>query len=163
LVKQVISGSDTKSRHPCVFVLIPLYVATVLGAGFIFLQEREANDIEDQFTPVNGPAKLERAIVLENFPQSEDFSQLRLASDGTYASLIITGLNGKNILTEEAFNGILELDRQVKNIMTGNTFENLCARTKGYCMSNAILDIINYARERQQTLADLHETPRSQW
>uniref|UniRef100_A0A672KTT2 Uncharacterized protein n=1 Tax=Sinocyclocheilus grahami TaxID=75366 RepID=A0A672KTT2_SINGR len=104
LVKQVISGSDTKSRHPCVFVLLPLYVATVLGAGFIFLQEREANDIEDQFTPVNGPAKLERAIVLENFPQSEEFSQLRLASDGTYASLIITGLNGKNILTEEIMN-----------------------------------------------------------
>ncbi len=131
-------------RHPCVFVLLALYVTTVLGAGFIFLQEREANDIEDQFTPVNGPAKLERAIVLENFPQSEDFSQLRLESEGTYASLIITGLNGENLLTEEAFINILELDRQVKNIMTGNTFENLCARTKGNCMSNAILDIINY-------------------
>uniref|UniRef100_A0A672L8G8 SSD domain-containing protein n=1 Tax=Sinocyclocheilus grahami TaxID=75366 RepID=A0A672L8G8_SINGR len=113
-------------------------------SGFVFLQEREANDIEEQFTPVNGPAKLERAIVVENFPQSEEFSDLRLASEGTYASLIITGLKEENILTEAAFNDIIELDRQVKSITTGNTFENLCAKTKGRCISNAILDIINY-------------------
>ncbi|ROI93625.1 Patched domain-containing protein 3 [Anabarilius grahami] len=132
-------------RHPRLFVLLSLYVAAALGAGFIFLHEREANDIEDQFTPVNGPAKLERAIVVENFPQSEEFSQLRLASEGTYASLIITGLQGENILNEAAFNDIIELDRQVKSISTGNAFEKLCAKTKGKCMSNAILDIINYS------------------
>ncbi|KAK7137424.1 hypothetical protein R3I93_017493 [Phoxinus phoxinus] len=131
-------------RHPCVFILFALCVSAALGPGFIFLHEREANDIEDQFTPANGPAKLERAIVEENFPQSEEFSQLRLASDGTYASLIITGLHRENILTEAAFNDIIELDRQVKSITSGNTFENLCAKTKGRCMSNAILDIINY-------------------
>ncbi|XP_051743077.1 patched domain-containing protein 3 isoform X2 [Ctenopharyngodon idella] len=131
-------------RHPYVFLLLAICVAASLGSGFIFLQEREANDIEDQFTPVNGPAKLERAIVVENFPQSEEFSQLRLASEGTYASLIITGLQGENILNEAAFNNIIELDRQVKSIKTGNNFENLCAKTKGNCISNAILDIINY-------------------
>lgn len=132
-------------RHPCVFILLALCVAAALGPGFLFLHEREANDIEDQFTPVNGPAKLERAIVVEHFPQSEEFSQLRLASEGTYASLIITDLQGENILTEAAFNEIIELDRQVKNITSGNkTFENLCAKTNGTCMSNAILDIINY-------------------
>ncbi|XP_052409849.1 patched domain-containing protein 3 [Carassius gibelio] len=131
-------------RHPCVFLLVALFVAAALGAGFIFLQERKANDIEDQFTPVNGPAKMERAFVVENFPQSEEFSQLRLSSDGTYASLIITGLHGENILTEAAFNNIIELDRQVKNIAAGNTFEELCAKANGRCISNAILDIINY-------------------
>lgn len=131
-------------RYPYVFLISAVCVSAALGSGFIFFHEMKANDIEDQFTPVNGPAKLERAIVLENFPQSEEFSQLRLASEGTYASLIITGLQGENILTEEAFNDIIELDRQVKNMTTGNTFETLCAKTKGKCMSNAILDIINY-------------------
>ncbi|XP_059404418.1 patched domain-containing protein 3-like isoform X1 [Carassius carassius] len=131
-------------RHPCVFLLVALYVAAALGAGFVFLQEREANDIEDQFTPVNGPAKLERAFVVETFSQSEEFSQLRLTSEGTYASVIITDLHGENILTVPAFNNIIELDRQVKSITTGNTFENLCAKTKGRCMSNTILDIIHY-------------------
>ncbi|KAL1276849.1 hypothetical protein QQF64_036472 [Cirrhinus molitorella] len=131
-------------RYPYVFLLLSSFVAAVLGAGFIFLQERKANDIEDQFTPVNGPAKMERAFVVQNFPPSEEFSPLRLSSEGTYASLIITDLCGKNILTEAAFNDILELDRRVKNITTGNTFQNLCAKTKGNCTSNPILDIINY-------------------
>ncbi|KAK9962835.1 hypothetical protein ABG768_008185 [Culter alburnus] len=132
-------------RYPFVFLLSAICVAASLGGGFIFLQERKANDIEDQFTPVNGPAKLERAIVAKNFPQSEEFSQFRLVSEGTYASLIITGLHGENILTEAAFNDIIELDRRVKSISTGlNTFDKLCAKTKGRCMSNAVLDIINY-------------------
>ncbi|KAI2650880.1 Patched domain-containing protein 3 [Labeo rohita] len=139
-------------RHPCVFLLLTMCVAVFFGAGFKFLKERESNDIEDQFTPVNGPAKLERAIVVENFPQSEEFSQLQLASEGTYASLIITGLHGKSILTEAAFNEIIELDRQVKSLETGNTFENLCAKTKGRCMSNAILDMLNYNATKVDSL-----------
>ncbi|KAA0702921.1 Patched domain-containing protein 3 RND-type protein RNDEu-3 [Triplophysa tibetana] len=132
-------------NYPIVFFIVPLLVAAALGAGFMFLGEREANDIEDQFTPVNGPAKQEREIVLKYFPKSEEFSQLRLSSEGTYASLIITGLEGANIWTEAAFTDIIEIDRQVKNITTGNTYEILCAKTKGKCMSNAILDIINYS------------------
>ncbi|KAK7174086.1 hypothetical protein R3I93_001304 [Phoxinus phoxinus] len=130
-------------RYPCVFLISALCVTAALGSGFIFLHERKDNDIEDQFTPVNGPAKLERAIVVKYFPQSEEFSQLRLASEGTYASLIFTGLHGENILTKAALDDIIELDRQVKNMTTGNTFKTLCAKTKGKCLSNAILDIIN--------------------
>ncbi|ROL41333.1 Patched domain-containing protein 3 [Anabarilius grahami] len=131
-------------RHPCVFLLLPLIVAAALGAGFIFLQDGKAKDIEDQFTPVNGHAKSERKIVVKHFPQSKEFSEFRLASEGTYASLIITGLQRENILNEAAFSEIIDLDRQVKSISTGNTFEKLCAKTKGRCMSNAILDFINY-------------------
>ncbi|RXN10917.1 patched domain-containing 3-like protein [Labeo rohita] len=104
----------------------------------------KANDIEDQFTPVNGPAKMERAFVEEKFPPSEEFSQLRLSSDGTYASVIITDSKGENVLTEPAFTEIIELDRRVKSITAGNNFEKLCAKTKGICTSNPVLDIINY-------------------
>uniref|UniRef100_A0A8B9GRG0 Uncharacterized protein n=1 Tax=Astyanax mexicanus TaxID=7994 RepID=A0A8B9GRG0_ASTMX len=42
------------------------------------------------FTPVNGPAKQERKFVQDFFSNTEDFSQLRLSTEGTYASLIIT-------------------------------------------------------------------------
>ncbi|XP_073728788.1 LOW QUALITY PROTEIN: patched domain-containing protein 3-like [Misgurnus anguillicaudatus] len=130
-------------KYPVVFLILSLFVAAGLGAGFIFLTEREANDIEDQFTPVNGPAKRERKIVEEYFPQTKEFSHLRLSSEGSYASLIITGLKKANIWTEAAFTDIIELDRRVKNMTTGNTFQTLCAKTKGKCMSNAILDFIN--------------------
>ncbi|KAA0702924.1 Patched domain-containing protein 3 RND-type protein RNDEu-3 [Triplophysa tibetana] len=131
------------ARYPSVFLILPLLVAAALGSGFMYLDEREANDIEDQFTPVNGPAKQERKTVEEYFSPSEEFSHLRLSSEGTYASLIITVLEGANIWTEAAFTDIIEIDRQVKNISTGSTYENLCAKTKGKCMSNLVLDILN--------------------
>lgn len=131
-------------KYPVVFLILTCVAAAGLGSGFIFLTDREANDIEDQFTPVNGPAKQERKILEEFFPQTEEFSHLRLSSDGCYASLIITGLERENIWTEAAFTDIIELDRQVKNITAGDTFENICAKTKGKCVSNAILDFINY-------------------
>ncbi|XP_057212410.1 patched domain-containing protein 3-like [Triplophysa rosa] len=127
--------------HPCAFLLASC-VTAALGTGFIFLSKLEANNIEDQFTPVNGPAKLEREIVRKHLPQSEEFSLLRLLSEGTYASLIITDVNRTNILTDKAFKDIIDLDRKVKNINV--TFEKLCARRKGKCMSNPILDVLNY-------------------
>ncbi|KAA0711772.1 Patched domain-containing protein 3 RND-type protein RNDEu-3 [Triplophysa tibetana] len=131
------------ARYPSVFLILPLLVAAALGSGFMYLDERKANDIEDQFTPVNGPAKQERKTVEEYFSPSEEFSHLRLSTEGTYASLIITVLEGANILTEAALTDIIEIDRQVKNISTGNTYENLCAKTKGKCMSNLVLDILD--------------------
>lgn len=129
--------------YPCVFLLVSC-VTAVLGTGFIYLSKLEANNIEDQFTPVNGPAKLEREIVRKHLQQSEEFSLLRLLSEGTYASLIITDINRENILTDKAIHEIIDLDRKVKNIKANVTFEKLCARRKGKCMSNPILDIINY-------------------
>ncbi|XP_066538388.1 patched domain-containing protein 3 [Hoplias malabaricus] len=130
--------------YPWWFLILPLFLSAGLGAGFIFLHERQANGIEDQFTPVNGPAKQERIFIQENFQNTGDFSQFRLSTEGTYASLIITGLKQENILTVDAFEEIIDLDKAVKHVDTGKTFENLCAETKGKCMSNAVLDIINY-------------------
>ncbi|KAG9340098.1 hypothetical protein JZ751_022021, partial [Albula glossodonta] len=88
--------------------------------GFYFLKDREANDIEEQFTPVNGPAKQERNFVKDNFPQNDAmFSSQRLYTEGTYASLI--AVLKSNVLSEAelqtaAFEEITNLDRKVINI-----------------------------------------------
>ncbi|KAL7883557.1 hypothetical protein SRHO_G00012150 [Serrasalmus rhombeus] len=140
-------------KYPWYFLIFPLVIAGGLGGGFYFLHDREVNDIEDQFTPKNGPAKAERTFVKENFPTSVDFSQLRLYTDGTYASLIIT--SRVNIITVDAFQEIINLDGKVKNITArGNvlSYESLCARRGGKCATNAILDAVNYnASEIQST------------
>uniref|UniRef100_A0A3B1IK32 Patched domain-containing protein 3 n=1 Tax=Astyanax mexicanus TaxID=7994 RepID=A0A3B1IK32_ASTMX len=129
-------------RYPWWFLVLPLFLSGGLGAGFIFLWDREANGIEDQFTPVNGPAKQERKFVQDFFSDTGDFSQLRLSTEGTYASLIITGLRQKDILTVAALEEIIALDDEVKNL-AGKDFANICAQTSGECMSNPALDIIN--------------------
>ncbi|XP_048862074.1 patched domain-containing protein 3 [Brienomyrus brachyistius] len=135
------------SSYPIWFFIIPMLISAGLGAGFYFL--KEANDIEDQFTPVNGPAKQERSFIKDNFPYNMSmFSSQRLYTEGTFASLIITLTNKENILTKEAFEEIIALNKQIQEISVNDggktsTFLNLCARAYGQCDPNAIFKIIN--------------------
>ncbi|XP_062377856.1 patched domain-containing protein 3-like [Sardina pilchardus] len=133
------------ARYPWVFLISPLIISAGLGAGFYFLEDRESNNIEDQFTPKNGLAKTERAYVKEHFPQGEEFSSLRLYTDGTYASLI--AVHSANILTKDVFEEVVKLDQKVKQIQaegSQKTFTDLCAKDRDLrCVSNPILDIVN--------------------
>ncbi|XP_066538156.1 patched domain-containing protein 3-like [Hoplias malabaricus] len=131
-------------KYPWGFLIVPLFLSGGLGAGFIFLRQREAKGIEDQFTPVNGPAKQERQFVQERFPDTGDFSRLRLSAEGTYAALIITASQGENVLTEEGLQEVIDLDTAVKNFDAGSKYSSLCAQSKGKCMFNPVLDMISY-------------------
>ncbi|XP_029102304.1 patched domain-containing protein 3 [Scleropages formosus] len=143
-------------RKPWWFLLLPLLSSLALAGGFCFLEEREANDIEEQFTPVDGAAKLERRFVRENFPQDDSrFSSQRLYTDGVYASFIAVSRSPANVLTRAAFEEIILLDRRVKEIEVYGaggrgrgrerlSFGSLCAARHGECVSNAILDVINH-------------------
>ncbi|XP_071751512.1 patched domain-containing protein 3 [Centroberyx gerrardi] len=144
-------------RHPWYFFLAPLFISTVLGSGFYFLEDREANDIEDQFTPTNGPAKLERQFVQENFPLNNSvFSNQRLYTDGVFASFIAVS-TANNIFTNAALQEILTLDKKVRqiNITAGHeqlTFDGLCARKYNKCIPNKIIDIVNrYGSKIEET------------
>ncbi|XP_061094913.1 patched domain-containing protein 3-like [Conger conger] len=138
--------------NPLPFFIIPLFLSACLGGGFYFLEDREANDIEDQFTPVNGPAKYERRFVMENFPYSNNsmFSSQRLYTEGTYASFIAK--NKRNVLTNEIFKQIITLDETIRNVPVKAdqetiNFSNICAKSNDMCVSNAILEIIDYNNE----------------
>lgn len=130
-------------KYPWVFLISPLIISAGLGAGFYFLEDRESNGIEDQFTPKNGQAKTERAYIQKYFPQGEQFSSLRLSTDGVSASVIAVGK--PNILNQEALQELFLLDQKVKDIQADGgrlTFSNLCAKEFGRCVSNPILDIV---------------------
>uniref|UniRef100_W5LVY6 Patched domain-containing protein 3 n=1 Tax=Lepisosteus oculatus TaxID=7918 RepID=W5LVY6_LEPOC len=103
-------------RNPWCFFVIPLLISAGLGGGFYFLKDREANDIENQFTPVNGPAKTERLFVQEHFPQNySEFSSQRLYTEGTFASVIAVS-TGSSILTKEAFQEIFHMTSSVSQV-----------------------------------------------
>ncbi|KAJ4937105.1 hypothetical protein JOQ06_001689 [Pogonophryne albipinna] len=132
--------------HPWWFLIAPLIFSTCLGSGFYLLQDRMSNDIEEQFTPFDGQAKLERKYIQETFTGNDStFSRLRLSTDGNYAILIAT--NDRNILTVESLQDILDLDFQVRSMVVqfdNQSFEyvDVCAEVMGSCTSNDILDII---------------------
>ncbi|OWK61497.1 Patched domain-containing protein 3 [Lonchura striata] len=118
---------------PWPFVLVPLLLSGVLGAGFVFLPQRQANDIEEQFTPTWGPAKAERDFVRRHFPtdDSERFSAPRLPTEGAYAALIAVATNGTSVLEPAAWAEVLRLNAAVRDA----DYERLCARTAGGCAS----------------------------
>ncbi|XP_067863268.1 patched domain-containing protein 3-like [Heptranchias perlo] len=137
-------------QNPWWFLLIPLFVSGGVGAGFCFFAQNESNNIEDQFTPINGPAKSEREFIKEHFPtnDSRSFSRQRLYTEGTFASFIAVSKDG-NILTKASFEEILSLDEKVKAFQfydngTAYNYFNLCAKIGGTCFSNALLDLIKY-------------------
>ena len=135
--------------YPIGFFIIPLVVSLILGGGFYFLEKRMDNDIEVQFTPRNGPSKKAREFVQEHFPRKKsEFSSQRLDSEGHYATIMAVA-KGKDIMTKEAFEDIIQLDSKVKSISVQNgqnklTFDTLCAKTNGGCVPNDLLGIIDY-------------------
>lgn len=118
---------------PWPFVLVPLLLSGGLGAGFLFLPQRQANDIEGQFTPTWGPAKAERDFVRRHFPpdDSERFSAPRLPTEGAYAALIAVATSGTSVLDPAAWAEVLRLNATVHDA----EYERLCARTAGGCAS----------------------------
>ncbi|NXU21524.1 PTHD3 protein, partial [Pardalotus punctatus] len=116
---------------PWPFVLVPLLLSGGLGAGFLFLPQRQANDIEEQFTPTGGPAKAERDFVRRHFPpnDSERFSAPRLPTEGAYAALIAVATNGTSVLDPAPWAEVLQLNATVHDA----EYERLCARTADGC------------------------------
>ncbi|KAK2531248.1 patched domain-containing protein 3 [Columba livia] len=116
---------------PWPFVLLPLLLSGGLGAGFVFLRQRQANDIEEQFTPTWGPAKADRDFVQRFFPtnDSERFSAARLPTEGTYAAFIVVATGNGSVLAPAARRDVLRLDA----MMRARGYEKLCAVSSGTC------------------------------
>ncbi|XP_075273599.1 patched domain-containing protein 3 [Opisthocomus hoazin] len=126
---------------PWPFVLVPLLLSGGLGAGFVFLPQQQANDIEGQFTPRRGPAKAERDFVRRHFPanDSERFSAQRLPTEGAYAALIAAAAGQDSVLAAAARPDVRRLDAAVRAL----GYEGLCARTDGACASaNPLLPLL---------------------
>ncbi|XP_019967738.2 patched domain-containing protein 3 [Paralichthys olivaceus] len=134
--------------HPWWFLITPIVLSAGLGSGFLFLRDRISNNIEEQFTPVDGQAKKERKYIQTTFPERDSmFSSLRQSTDGNYATFIAT--SDGNILTVESLQEILQLDFKIKSMVV--QFDNqsleyvdVCAVWMGSCTPNSILDIIDY-------------------
>ncbi|XP_061206935.1 patched domain-containing protein 3 [Neopsephotus bourkii] len=118
---------------PWPFVLVPLLLSGGLGSGFLFLQQRQANDIEGQFTPTGGPAKAERDFVRQHFPTNdlERFSIQQLPTEGAYASLIAVAVDDSSVLAATERHDVQKLDKAMRD----RGYEQVCARSDGVCLS----------------------------
>uniref|UniRef100_UPI0037E83027 patched domain-containing protein 3-like n=1 Tax=Semicossyphus pulcher TaxID=241346 RepID=UPI0037E83027 len=141
--------------YPLYFFVIPLVLTAALGGGFTFLNDRQDNDLERQYTPRKGPSKATRAFVMENFPYHDTmFSEERLYDQGDFASVIAVATNNSNILANRAFQDVIRLDNKILNITVYNGtlgFSELCAKANGQCVSNTILEILRSEHQTRLT------------
>ncbi|XP_071340804.1 patched domain-containing protein 3-like [Trachinotus anak] len=132
---------------PFFFFIIPVLLSAALSGGFIFLKDREDNDLERQFTPFKGPSKATRAFVRENFPYNHSmFSADRLYDMGNFASLIAVSTGSSNVLANPAFEEIIRLNNKILDISVDNGrlgFNELGAKVNGKCVSNVILKLVS--------------------
>ncbi|KAI7792498.1 putative patched domain-containing protein 3-like, partial [Triplophysa rosa] len=110
--------------HPVWCFIIPLMLSAALGGGLYFLKDCEDNDVENQFTPINGPSKQARLFVKERFPKNES------KTEGNYAVMILSSVEG-NILTKAAFEEIIRLDKKVSYFSSLSRQEEIEKRTDG--------------------------------
>ncbi|XP_008394717.1 patched domain-containing protein 3 [Poecilia reticulata] len=137
---------STVGSYPLYFFVIPVLITASLSGGFVFLKDREDNDLERQFTPKKGPSKATRAFVRDNFPYNTSmFSENRLYDKGNFASLIAVSKNSNNILESPAFEDIIRLNEKILNISVDKRrlgFSQVCAKANGKCFSNIVLELI---------------------
>ncbi|XP_020845999.1 patched domain-containing protein 3 [Phascolarctos cinereus] len=135
-------------KYPWVFLLLPVLLSAGLGSGFMFLQKLKTDDIEEQFTPVGGPAKGERSLAQEYFPTNDSgsFSASRLTTEGSFASLLVVSTSD-SLLTTPAWDEVRLLDANVRNLSIKDaegvsfTYESLCAQTLDGCsLPNPLLE-----------------------
>ena len=124
------------ARHPLWFLVCPVLLTMALGSGFYNFHAEY--DVEKLFTPEGARSKDERSVVQSLFSdneRSDEFSATRMSTMGEYGRIIVTSKTaGGNILTNDVFDEVEQLDKQLRNIsveVSGKpySFCDLCARS----------------------------------
>uniref|UniRef100_A0A673NR40 Uncharacterized protein n=1 Tax=Sinocyclocheilus rhinocerous TaxID=307959 RepID=A0A673NR40_9TELE len=144
--------------YPFCFFVIPLMISAALGGGLNFLKVHEDNDVENQFTPINGPSKQTRHFIKETFPSNDSlFSSQRLYAEGNYAVMIFSIVEG-NILTDALFEEISELDKQVHILYTILYHISICTVSSIYLDNFLNLQVSHFTSLSRQEEIEKHTT-----
>lgn len=136
----------TIGEQPGYFLIVPLLLTALCASGFQRI--KFVADPEYLFSPVDGEAKLERAVLDQHFPTNySQFDPSRSSKAGRFGRLLITAADGGSLLRTSVWREIHFLDEIIQNVTIeweGEDFnyQQLCALTlDGYCWYNEILEI----------------------
>ncbi|XP_075853615.1 patched domain-containing protein 3-like [Microcebus murinus] len=126
--------------HPWFFLRMPTMLAATLGTGLIYLPKDGDKDLEEQYTPIGGPAKAEKHFVQAHFTtNSYRFTTTRMSTEVGFASVLVVS-NADSLLKEDTFTEVSGLDHTVQSLSvedinrTQITYPQVCARYKDLCM-----------------------------
>lgn len=133
-------GWEVGSHPPWIFLLLPMVLTAVLGAGLIHLPKEE-EDLEEQYTPIGSPAKAERRFVQGHFTANESnlFSIARKSTEVSYASILVVS-DTNSLLEQETLSEISEVDDAVQALTvtqakgTQILYNEVHLKNQGYCV-----------------------------
>jgi len=138
--------------NPGYFVIVPVLLTALCASGF--QRVKFEADPEYLFSPTNGDAKHERAMLENHFPTNySQFDPSRTSEAGRFGRLIITAADGGSLFRTSVWREINFLDDVVRNVTIdwegkNMSYTDLCATAvNGYCWNNEILEIGNYVGE----------------
>lgn len=133
-------------ENPGYFLIIPLLLTALCASGF--QRVKIVADPEYLFSPIDGEAKTERAILDFHFPTNySEFDPSRASKPGRFGRLLVTAADGGSVLRSKVWREINFLDEVVRNVSivwdeAEYTYRNICAvALNGYCWSNEILEL----------------------
>ncbi|XP_077994499.1 patched domain-containing protein 3-like [Glandiceps talaboti] len=137
-------------HHFVPFIFIPVMMTAGLALGSLYFEQN--TDTEYLFSPVDGPARKNRAEIEKYFAMDFDdgFTRIRQTDRGRYAYALVTAKDGGDILRKCMIEEILKFDGQVKRLVVRHwgqyhDYDTLCGKWKGKCAaSNAVLKLMNY-------------------
>ncbi len=139
-------------ENPGYFLIIPLLLTALCASGFQTVNI--VADPEYLFSPLDGEAKTERAILESHFPTNySQFDPSRASRGGRFGRLIVTAADGGSILRSQVWRELSFLNDVVKNISiqweeTNLGYKDICAKAlNGYCWGNEILELGAYIEE----------------
>ncbi|XP_069953397.1 patched domain-containing protein 3-like [Cherax quadricarinatus] len=143
---------NTIANHYGYFIIVPVFISAILATGIQRI--RYEDDPEYLFSPTTGLAKVERAIIEENFfvNYSSDFHPSRITRMGRYARLIITAKDEATLLRTHIWEEIMSLNSLVHsiNVLMENEevgYNDLCAIWDSKCFENNVLDLHEFMPE----------------
>uniref|UniRef100_H0X7L7 Patched domain containing 3/pseudo n=1 Tax=Otolemur garnettii TaxID=30611 RepID=H0X7L7_OTOGA len=126
--------------HPWLFLLLPMLLTAALGTGLYYLPVGKDEDLEEQYTPIGGPAKAERSFVREHFTTNDSYSffHSRISSEANFASLLVVS-DSDTLLEQDILEEVTRLDEQVQSLsvqVNGSRcgYEDVCAKYKNSCV-----------------------------
>ncbi|XP_047736660.1 patched domain-containing protein 3 [Hyalella azteca] len=142
--------------HTGYFIMVPLFITIIFATAYQRISWTD--DPEYLFSPSNGRARQERAVLDKYFPTntSKMFDAARLIRNGRYVHFGVMAKDETNLIDEELWSELKAIDHYALNFEfqdeAGNTYtyEDVCARIAGKCVGNNFLELGVHIPEMKQ-------------
>ena len=127
-------------KYPGYFIIVPIMVTALCATGF---QRMDYNyDPEYLFSPKDGQAKQDRAVVESLFPTNyTQFKASRITRPGKLGRLLVLAKDGDTMLRSHLWNQLLYLDQVRPKVSLTTDLEAMCHSQKKPLFQTKIFQI----------------------